>query len=235
MRRVVAPAHYTMERLAARNATPGSARWLRGAELRFGGFNAGLEKRRISNLDNRPAQQLATEGMNGGDRMSRAHHNYAPTYAMHLSRWLDDGASPVIVELGILRGSGLAMWCDLFPTGTVLGLDIDLSHFRDNLPALTARGAFRHNRPELAGFDSFLPDTSGLVELLAGRNIDIVIDDGPHTLEAISATARALRPLLAERFTYFVEDNPVCLEPVMEILSPARGARGSGGLVVIWR
>ena len=172
--------------------------------------------------------------MIGGDRMSRIHHDYAPSYARHLARWLADGARPVIVEVGILKGSGLAIWCDLFPLGTVVGLDIDLSHFRENLPDLRARGAFRRNEPELLVFDSYAPDVSGLVGLLGERRIDVVIDDGPHSIEAITATAAALRPLLADRFTYFVEDNPDGLGPASEVLAPARSECGSGGLVVLW-
>lgn len=166
--------------------------------------------------------------------MSLAHHNYAPSYARHLRHWLERGATPTIVEVGILRGSGLAIWCELFPRSMVVGLDIDLSHIRDNIPNLRRRGAFEHNEPELLHFDAYAPDTSELVRRLGGRSIDIVIDDGPHTVEAIYSTAAALRPLLAEHYTYFVEDNPDSLSCVAQCLAPAEVEVGSGGLIIAW-
>lgn len=166
--------------------------------------------------------------------MSRAHHNYPPSYARHLNRWRAEGSRPIVVEVGILRGSGLAIWSELFPEGTVIGLDVDLSHFLQNAETLRARGAFRHVLPQLMVFDLYDPAIWELAELLDGRRIDVVIDDGPHTVEAITTVASALRPLLADRFTYFVEANPESLHPLNSVLRPRRIVRGSGRLVIAW-
>ena len=223
-----------IERLEGRFATRGSARWLRGTEQRFGGKISHVERRLVSPLDPRSPTRIARGGMTGGDRMSRVHHNYAPSYARHLKRWRGEGSRPTVVEVGILRGSGLAIWSELFPEGTVIGLDVDLSHFLENTEDLRARGAFPRGLPRSMVFDAYDPDVAELTELLDGRRIDVVIDDGPHTVEAIISVATALRPLLADRFTYFVEDNPESLHPLDDVLRPRRTVRGSGGLVIAW-
>lgn len=229
-----APAVHRFEACAGRNAPVGSTTWLRAAELRYGGIVTNLPRGSVSPLDPRSPEQIATGGNIGGDRMSWLHHNYAPTYAEYLERWTELDVGPVIVEVGILRGSGLAMWCDLFPSGTVIGLDFDLARFEDNLPELHARGAFRHNSPRVLFFDSYAPNLEALADLLDGRKIDIVMDDGPHSIEAITVAAAALKPLLADRFTYFVEDNPDSFGPVTTVLSPNEARRDSRGLIVLY-
>ena len=93
--------------------------------------------------------------MTGGDRMF--HHGYAAVYAKHLQPFVGRRFDPLtVVEAGILRGSGLAMWSELFPRADIIGLDIDLSHVRENLPNLKECGAFPGREPELHVFDQFL-------------------------------------------------------------------------------
>ena len=137
--------------------------------------------------------------------MSPQWHGYAPFCAKHLSRFV--GRSDVtLLEIGILRSSGLAIWADLFPDGWIAGLDIDLSHVRENLPNLKALGAFSKGDPHLGEFDQFNPDPEAIRAVLSGRKADIVIDDGLHTGNAIKRTFEAVRPLLADNSVYFVED-----------------------------
>jgi hypothetical protein len=85
---------------------------------------AHVKSRLLSPQDDRkPGKKIM-----GGDRMAGM-HQYAEHYAKELTRLL--GRKPdgdlVIAEVGILKGTGLAVWCDLFPKAIVLGLDIDLS------------------------------------------------------------------------------------------------------------
>ena len=127
--------------------------------------------------------------MRGGDRMVL--HGYADIYAKHLIRFI--GQSPVIVEIGVLKGTGLKMWRRLFPQSRIIGLDIDLSNcaLSDN------------DNIELYEFDQFKPDMS----FLKSDKADIVIDDGCHIDEAILKTWEAFKPHLADSYVYFVEDN----------------------------
>jgi SAM-dependent methyltransferase len=142
--------------------------------------------------------------MTGGDRM--LHHGYGHTYARYLAPFLGQ-SSLTLAEFGILKGTGLAIWCDLFPSARVIGFDIDLSHFTENRAALEQRGAFQCNSPEIHEFDQLAPDLPRLMADLRGAKLDIVIDDGLHSVEAIVANWRAVKPLLSPRCVYFIEDN----------------------------
>lgn len=142
--------------------------------------------------------------MRGGDRMH--YHGYARHYSRYLMPLVDSHRPITLVEVGILKGTGLAIWCDLFPTSRVVGLDIDLSHAEKNLENSSGRGAFSSNRPELVEFDQLQPP-SDLSRIFGQTKIDIVIDDGLHTTESILNTVACLKSYLASEFVYFIEDN----------------------------
>jgi hypothetical protein len=169
---------------------PGSFEWLALTEKLYGGL-----------------QQ--TEVDRGGDRMSPRLHNYGRCYAEFLKPFLDIFDRLTLVEVGILKGTGLAIWCDLFPTARVIGLDIDLSNFQGNRKTLEQLGAFKKNAPELYSFDQLNATKAQTVlkEALQNGRVDIAIDDGCHSIESIEITFDAIKPFLAKRFAYFIEDN----------------------------
>lgn len=141
----------------------------------------------------------------GGDRM--AMNQYVETYAKILPRF--ESLSPmVVVEIGILRGAGLAMWCDLFPKARVIGLDIAPRYFRSGEQTLRSLGAFQHNKPEIHQFDELAPDAPArLAKIMGDATANLVIDDALHYNEAIAGMFRMMQPHLANRFSYFIEDN----------------------------
>lgn len=188
----------------ARNFAPGSKGWLIQRELLYGGLVTDVPRLRVSPMDPRSTTELATGGMIGGDRMLR--HGYAPVYEKYLRTFIGDPGL-TLAEFGILKGSGLAIWCDLFPQARCIGFDIDLGHTENNMPFLRSRGAFGANTPELHQYDQFVDGTEFLAELLPD-GVDIVIDDGLHALETIVTTFKSVQPYLAKRFVYFVEDYP---------------------------
>lgn len=217
-RKIRAGVYAQSEMSFGRIARRGSALWLAERERRYGGKIVDVPRRRVSPDDPRDSSMVASGGMTGGDRFSREHNAYGPAYARHLRRFLSSTA-PVVVEVGVLKGTGLAVWCDLFPTGTILGLDIDPSLFNYEYPKLRRRRAFELNSPTVLEFDAYRPDTSVLEENLKGRRIDVIIDDGPHTIEAIVRTASALKRFLSDDYVYFVEDNRNAAEAMRETLS----------------
>lgn len=81
----------------------------------------GVSRNKVSPRDHRSHSELSRGGMIGGDRM--LHHGYADDYAEFLAPFLGTDPPPVVAEFGILRGTGLAIWCDLFPRSRVLGLE----------------------------------------------------------------------------------------------------------------
>jgi hypothetical protein len=176
----------------------GAWQWLALSELRYGGYKPGV----------------ASENNRGGDRMSpfdgHICHGYGFSYAEFLKPWMVRRMEPLIlVEIGILNGSGLAMWCDLFPNARVIGLDLDLRNFNNNRAFLESHGAFSKNAPELFEFDQLdLPKARNVLrDVLGDTRVDIAIDDGCHSLESIKITFEALKPHLNSNFVYFIEDN----------------------------
>ena len=187
------------------NAQPGSAAWLVGTELKYGGRVTKVRRDKVSPLDPRTPRQLSRGGMSGGDRMLR--HGYAHKYSEYLLPYVESGKRVVLTEVGILEGSGLATWCELFGGGRIIGLDIDLGHIHRNMERLRDLGAFELTKPELYEFDQFLDNREHMGRLLQGDRVDICIDDGFHSDETVLGPMTSVFPHLADRFVYFVEDN----------------------------
>lgn len=135
------------------------------------------------------------------------HHGFAKVYASHLRQFLNKD-KVIVAEFGVLKGTGLALWCDLFPNSRVIGLDIDLSHFSDNLAWLVQRGAFKKNEPEVHEYDQLLDSEDRIAEILEGQSLDIVVDDGHHSVNSVFKTWQAVKPHLSKEFKYFIEDCP---------------------------
>jgi hypothetical protein len=209
----------------------GSVRWLVAKEAAYGG-RVTEPIRRVSPHDDRSPERLKAGCMVGGDRMSPRWHNYAPFYAKYLRPFI--GRPVTLIEVGILRGTGLAIWSDLFPSGRVIGLDIDLSHFRDNEQNLRRANAYTANNVEVHEFDQFACNSDDLARILQGDRIDIFIDDGLHRSEPIKNTLKAVMPHLKQQCVCFIEDN----ETVADQLRPlARGfaVQSDGEMTVLAR
>mmetsp|Transcript_78533 Transcript_78533/g.139298 ORF Transcript_78533/g.139298 Transcript_78533/m.139298 type:complete len:293 (-) Transcript_78533:313-1191(-) len=103
---------------------------LQELEQNFGGLQTGVSSKGCET------------NQTGGDRMSRALHNYAPCYARLLAKmlphWHDSFFS--VAEIGILSGSGLALWSRVFPMARLLGFDIDTSNALGKLEFMKSRG-----------------------------------------------------------------------------------------------
>lgn len=213
------------------NAAVGSEEWLIATEMKYGGHVSKVERRAVSSVDPRTTAELKIGGMTGGDRMF--HHGYGGIYAEYLKPFVARRSEKLtVVEAGILRGSGLALWSELFPNADVIGLDIDLSHTSDNLPFLKSRGGFKNGGPELHKFDQFLDGEARMREILGTRKIDVFIDDGFHSVETILNSFRAALPFLSPRFVYFVEDNDD-VAPVLAENYPGKTVIASDEMTVV--
>lgn len=232
-------------------------------EEHFGALQTQVPRQQVSPYDYRSAAQLHSGGMIGGDRMKT--HGYAQHYARYLAPLFTDeeqNAEPLvchkpltILECGILKGSGLALWSVLFPKATIIGLDIDLTHFKNNESFLRERGAFAKKEPRLFQFDQLDPRLpSELIKLLLKRGstsgkdagdtvhcgaLDLYIDDGLHQDIPILNTLIALRSYLKDSCVCFIEDNAavstalkafcpyfeVDSQDALTVLSPKKDAR----------
>ena len=179
--------------------------YLKQLEEHFGGYHNNVPRNKISELA--PKIKYNPNGMSGGDRMTR--HGYAVHYSKHLK---DFDCVSTVVECGILKGTGLAIWSKLFPNADIIGLDIDISHTQNNLDFLKGKGAFENKMPELYEYDQFADNTDKLASILNGRKICIAIDDGHHSDGAIQNTYNTFKSHLCDKFVYFVEDNRTVYE-----------------------
>ncbi len=214
-----------------RNMPPGSPAWLVETEIRYGGPVYVLPRNVISPHNPRRAAS-SNHRMQGGDRMSRSHHGYAEKYAQRLAPFLKRENDLTIVEIGILQGTGLAIWSDLFPGSRLIGLDVDLANARGNLANLRKAGAFRKREPELYEFDQFEASGDAVKKILQGDRVDVFMDDGCHVREAILKTMESLMPHMADAFVYFVEDNDAVSDEI-RALYPECEVESAGELTVV--
>lgn len=186
----------------------GTEQWLVLKELQYGGIVKDIPRDVVSENDPRTPEELIKGGMTGGDRMSRLFHGYADIYAKYMAPYVEGEAPVVLVEVGILQGTGVAIWSDLFKKrGRIIGLDIDLKNIKNNISNLKSKGAFKYNNLELYEFDQYKNNEEYVSTILKGDKINICIDDGVHYDEAILNTLSDIYPYLSENFVYFIEDN----------------------------
>ncbi len=199
-------------------------------EMKYGGRIVNVPRNKVSPNDPRTPEQLATGGMVGGDRMF--HHGYASVYARHLLPYVQSRKKITLVEFGILKGTGLAIWSDLFPGARIIGFDIDLGHIQANMEHLKKRGAFRNSVPELHEYDQFVENQELLAKILRGGQVDVCIDDGFHSNKTILTTLKSIMPSLSDGFVYFIEDNDQVAKELIEVYSHL-SVRPEGELTVI--
>lgn len=205
-------------------------------ERQFGGFVDNIPRVKVSPYDPRSKEEILFGGNRGGDRMASLdnHHGYAAIYAKYLKPFLDNGAHINIAEVGILMGSGLALWCELFPDSDVYGFDINLDYTKNNIPNLKNLGAFSKNEPILHELDQFLDNTQYLQKIFGTKKINICIDDGFHSNETILKSFKSFLPFLAENFVYFIEDNAEVHKELMKEY-PELDIEVDGEMTVIYR
>ncbi|PRD58420.1 class I SAM-dependent methyltransferase [Phyllobacterium myrsinacearum] len=131
--------------------------------------------------------------LNNQGRIIHKWKHYFPSYERHFSRYVN---RPVVfLEIGCGEGGSLQMWKQyLGPLATIIGIDV---------------------RAECANFEEDQihirigdqSDTGFLASVLAEFGApDIVLDDGSHVMEHVSATFQFLYPRMVRDGVYFVED-----------------------------
>ena len=213
------------------NSSIGQPDWFIHTELKYGGVSINVKRGKVSPNDRRSLKKIKTGGMTGGDRM--LYHNYAKKYSQYLLPYIKKN-NLVLVEIGILKGVGLAIWCDLFSEERVIGFDIDLNHIKKNMDNLKSFGAFKHNIPELHEFDQLQDNTDYVSRILMNDTIDICIDDGLHSDESILTTLKSIIPYLSKEFVYIIEDNYTIYKKIPSIF-PECYIDNQGELTILTR
>ena len=101
-----------------------------------------------------------------------------------------------LLEIGIWKGASCALWKKAFPDCAVFGIDINIQELHPIAEKMRAEKEI-----ELLEMDAY---SEGLSRFSVG-GIDLVIDDGPHTLES-QILALNWIPLLTKAGTLIIED-----------------------------
>lgn len=78
-----------------------------------------------------------------------------------------------ILELGVQTGGSMRLWAGYFPSALVYGVDVNI--YQNLCRELSPR-------IRLIQADAYTPDCAAT---FPSKSLDIVIDDGPHTLESL--------------------------------------------------
>jgi len=177
---------------------------------------AKLEWRFVGNKSGTHQVKCGSKVCIGGDRM-HGHHNYGQCYADVLNKLLPRAESSQtafrVGEIGILMGTGLAVWDAVIPNVEIDGWDIDITNTANNLPNMRARGAFPGRGPRLNVIDSHKPVHENIKEVervLGNAKYDLFIDDGWHSPEGITATVETFERFMHDEGVYVVEDLGRC-------------------------
>ena len=139
-------------------------------------------------------------GNNTGGDMND--HGYSKYYERYLSSIRNENIS--LLEIGIFKGNGLAVWSKYFPNGKIYGLDIGVKTFKQNKSYFEKiDDTVFNNLEELYVADS-RDDIS--VEKLDLPQFDIIIDDGHHKVDSQYKTFCNFYKYLNNKGIYIIED-----------------------------
>jgi cephalosporin hydroxylase len=126
-------------------------------------------------------------------------HSYLPLYQKLFGSKQETAKS--ILEIGIWNGGSIKLWHDFFPNATVYGLDIidPRPEWNDiiNTPGII-----------LNKFDAYNPEVVNQYFIQPNIRFDIMIDDGPHSLDSMKKYIQLYLPLMTDDGILIIEDIP---------------------------
>lgn len=138
-------------------------------------------------------QLLAKSGGHGTDKQTA--HSYGPVYEYLLTPLIDHECT--LLEVGVCFGGSLRLWYDLLPKATIIGIDREDS----------CKKSIAHlDRCHLIMADAYQATTVARIKELAPQGLDVIIDDGPHTLESQKMFLSYYIPLLKPSGFAIIED-----------------------------
>jgi hypothetical protein len=146
------------------------------------------------------AEPVSLREIYNGERPHRMHRwdHYIPIYERHFARFRDRPIN--LREIGIQYGGGLYMWHQYFHPGSrIHGVDINDASIVPKLPSVTASIG---DSADPYFWDEVLPNLGQL---------DIVIDDGGHTMNQQISAFNVIYPTMASGGVYLVEDTHTSL------------------------
>ena len=140
-------------------------------------------------------------------------HSYLPLYQMLFQNKKHTAKN--VLEVGIANGGSIKLWNQFFPNATIYGVDI----IHDS----TICDAIKNNNVKLFTLTNAY-DINFIYDL-KNQNItfDILIDDGPHTLQSMKDFIDLYLPLLSEDGILIIEDIQSIdwLQTLTDLISPS--------------
>jgi hypothetical protein len=139
------------------------------------------------------ANPLAEYFRNNPGRLIDKWHHYFEIYHRHFAAFR--GRSPVVVEIGIYHGGSLEMWRHYFGRGArIVGIDLDPRCRQFEGDSVNVMIGDQADRGFLSQVRARFP------------HVDIVIDDGGHTMAQQITTFEELYPHIQPHGVYLCED-----------------------------
>lgn len=188
-------------------------------ENKFGGITSASASYTKEDLDVAGKNERMSSSCQGGDRFSES-GIYREVYSRNIISFIDKKVN--IIEIGILKGTGIAIWNEIFKhkNTKIIACDIDIQNFLNNFKNIKRMGGFKDvdsinlkkenvntSRISSFKFDQYHSKNSDLIkEIIQDEKFDIVIDDGDHQDKPNIMTARAIKNFLNKDSIYILED-----------------------------
>jgi len=125
-------------------------------------------------------------------------HSYLPLYdELFASR---KERARAVLEVGVYHGGSITLWHQYFSNAVVMGVDITVE-----APPLFSNLQQWPRVQLLLGVDAYTAETITKIGTICGK-LDVVLDDGPHTLESMRAFIQLYLPLIADDGILVIED-----------------------------
>ena len=125
-------------------------------------------------------------------------HTYIDEYQKLLEPYREKST---VLEIGLCMGESLLMWEEYFIDSKVIGVDISSNHLHELI------AEEKHN--------IIIGDATkeSILEHFSKETFDVIIDDGPHTVETQSLFLKKYFPLLTKNGLLVIEDvDPVNID-----------------------
>jgi cephalosporin hydroxylase len=124
-------------------------------------------------------------------------HSYLEVYEMLFKK--KQNTAKNILEIGIQSGGSIKLWHDYFRNATIYGLDIQ--RVKNTCPEIRNK-----SRIKLGCFDAYSEEFINNQMKPLNVKFDIMIDDGPHTLESMIFFIENYLPMLKDDGILIIED-----------------------------
>jgi hypothetical protein len=132
-------------------------------------------------------------------------HDYHKLYA---NLFRDLSQVRTVFEVGVFRGGSLRAHKEFFPEAQIFGFDIDRASFFDE-ERIRCEWADQTDPKSIVDLARFSPP----------GGVDLIIDDGLHSIDANLNSLSGLLPLLSARGWMVIEDIDSRLDPIWNLVS----------------